>query len=488
MRNRNRRFTICHLVGKFVVLLICLAWLVLASGCGSSMQQPAPKPVLTGTTNLVVQMASTSNGHNTGFEMTLSNVSLIDESGKVVVLISTPQKAEFSHVNGGATPFPTVSVPQGVYPSVSVTYSDALFEFLTPATPSQGVGTDIFQVSLGPQKATVELAAPITVSGKAMGLTLDLQESRSASCVCDGVSNSFSITPVFKALPFQIAAQPTNEQNGKITGLSGRINAVDAGSTNITLNVNNGFSFPTSPNGPNLQLALDDATAYQGVAGAASLVPGEFMEADVAVQSDGSLRATRVEVRDPQALNTMIGPVIVSSSLAPEFVQEGIQQQGDDLSVNPISSSTYAYSASTVFQTSGRVVLPADLPFTASFDASSLALGQNVAVNFIQQSFTGASRTQADALTLMPQTLNGTVSSVTTSGAYTVYQSNLQAGDPVVATSGKSTVTVYVNGATQMLNSGAISAGSVVRFNGLLFDDAGTFRMYAAKVNDGVTN
>ncbi|HEU5412684.1 MAG TPA: hypothetical protein VFW31_02960, partial [Candidatus Angelobacter sp.] len=222
--------------------------------------------------------------------------------------------------------------------------------------------------------------------------------------------------------------------------------------------------------------------------GATSLLPGEFMDADVAVQSDGSLLATRVEVRDPQALNTMIGLVFSSSSLVPVFVQEGIQQQGDDLSVNPIDALSYAFSASTRFQTSGRVAVPADLPFTASFDGSSLALGQNVAVNFMQQSFTGASQTQADAVTLMPQTLNGTVSSVTTSGAYTVYQVSLQAADPVVVASGKNTVTIYLNSATQMLNSGAIALGSIVRFNGLLFNDAGTFRMYAARVNDGVAD
>lgn len=486
MNNVNSRFPICRLGGKLAFSLVLLATLVLGAGCGSSMQPP--RPVVTGTTNLVVQMTSTANGRFTGFEMTLSNVSLIDQTGKAVALINTPQKAEFSHVNGGATPLATVSVPQGVYTAVSVTYSDGLFEFLTPATPTLGVGIQMFQAILGSQQATVEMAAPITVSGKAMGLTLDLQESRSASCVCDGVSNSFSITPVFKAVPFQIAIQPTNEQNGKIVGLSGRISAVGAGSTNITLSVDNGFSFSPSPSGPTLQLVLDDATAYQGVTGATSLLPGEFMDADVAVQSDGSLLATRVEVRDPQALNTMIGLVFSSSSLVPVFVQEGIQQQGDDLSVNPIDALSYAFSASTRFQTSGRVAVPADLPFTASFDGSSLALGQNVAVNFMQQSFTGASQTQADAVTLMPQTLNGTVSSVTTSGAYTVYQVSLQAADPVVVASGKNTVTIYLNSATQMLNSGAIALGSIVRFNGLLFNDAGTFRMYAARVNDGVAD
>ena len=39
---------------------------------------------------------------------------------------------------------------------------------------------------------------------------------------------------------------------------------------------------------------------------------------------------------------------------------------------------------------------------------------------------------------------------------------------------------------TQLLNSGAIGVGSVMRFNGLVFNDNGTLRMDCAQVNDGV--
>jgi hypothetical protein len=37
-----------------------------------------------------------------------------------------------------------------------------------------------------------------------------------------------------------------------------------------------------------------------------------------------------------------------------------------------------------------------------------------------------------------------------------------------------------------MLNSSPLSVGSIVRFNGLLFNDAGTLRMVAGQVSDGV--
>jgi hypothetical protein len=43
-----------------------------------------------------------------------------------------------------------------------------------------------------------------------------------------------------------------------------------------------------------------------------------------------------------------------------------------------------------------------------------------------------------------------------------------------------------VDGNTQMLNTNPLAQGSLLRFNGLLFNDNGTLRMDCGKVNDGV--
>jgi hypothetical protein len=47
-------------------------------------------------------------------------------------------------------------------------------------------------------------------------------------------------------------------------------------------------------------------------------------------------------------------------------------------------------------------------------------------------------------------------------------------------------IVVYVDSNTQLLNSGTIGTGSLLRFNGLVFNDSGTLRMDCAQVNDGV--
>jgi len=48
-------------------------------------------------------------------------------------------------------------------------------------------------------------------------------------------------------------------------------------------------------------------------------------------------------------------------------------------------------------------------------------------------------------------------------------------------------VNVYVNSSTSLLNSTPLAMGGTFRFNGLLFNDAGVFRMVSDQVNDGVT-
>jgi hypothetical protein len=61
----------------------------------------------------------------------------------------------------------------------------------------------------------------------------------------------------------------------------------------------------------------------------------------------------------------------------------------------------------------------------------------------------------------------------------------VQQGQTTVLSS-PSNVVVYVDSNTQQLNTEPLAAGSVLRFNGLLFNDHGTLRMDCSQVNDGV--
>jgi hypothetical protein len=51
-----------------------------------------------------------------------------------------------------------------------------------------------------------------------------------------------------------------------------------------------------------------------------------------------------------------------------------------------------------------------------------------------------------------------------------------------------SSIAVYVDSSAQLLNSSPIAIGSVLRFNGLVFNDNGALKMDCAWVADGVTD
>jgi uncharacterized protein DUF5666 len=476
---QTNHFYACFLAIATFVLMLALA------GCGSGSSTVAPPPNPAGTTSLTVQLSSSANGKFSTFNIPLQGISLVSSSGKTVSLLDTPQIAEFSHLNGGAAPLVSVTIPQGTYSSANVTYSNANFTYLTSDSTGTRINTDA--QSVGVQKATVNFASPITISGTAMTLTLDLQESQSVTCNCTGnPPETFSINPVFTLTATAVAAQPTTNRNGNLPGIRARVGSVNLTGNSVGVTATNGISFPTIATGPNLQVTTDGATIYQGIGGLAALAPKMLVDMDASIQSDGSLRATRIEVQDPTALNVMMSQVMFVSPLVPELTAFGTQEQGDDLSINPIGFYNFGFGTA-VFQTSGQLAVPAGLPFTASFSGSNMVAGQKIALSFGPLSYFGGSLTAATVITLMPQTINGTVISTSTNGSFTVYQVALPAYDFIPTVNGAKTVTVYTNGTTQLLTSAPVSLGNVVRFSGLLFNDAGTLRMVAAQAADGVT-
>jgi hypothetical protein len=102
----------------------------------------------------------------------------------------------------------------------------------------------------------------------------------------------------------------------------------------------------------------------------------------------------------------------------------------------------------------------------------------------------------ATTITLMPQTIDGTVLVSSVSGNFTVYTVQLSSDDlfPSLAVqAAQSTrltrpnqVQVYVDSSTRMLNSDPVAIGSALRFYGPVFNDRGVLRMDCAQINEGV--
>lgn len=468
------------------VFAIALA-AALVSGCGGGAGA-----TFSGTTAAVVLASSTANDQLVEFPLTLKSLTLTSQSGKTVTLFSGPLSAEFIHLNGNIEPLATATVPQGIYTSASAAYGGT-----APVCVGLGSGDILIDGALngpGTPTVTVNLPQPITVTGTAMGLVLNLQVSNSApfSGGCEqALTNSVPIAPVFNLTPLVIAANPTNSSNGKALGLQGAIASIDATGTGFTVSAPIGY---WNGNPPTWQVNTNGSTVFQGIGSASGLSAGMPVDMDVALQADGTLMATRVAVYDADAtsLSLSIGQVI--SPGPSQSAVSGLTAQF--VGYLPEMTDEFGYGNAS-FGLSNQFTNLQNLPFAATFNAANAVAGQNVLVTSNAPPVNGFPPLPLPitTMTLMPQTINGTMSAVGTSGGFTAYTVTLApydlipdlAGLPgLPALTNPDAVVVYVDNNTQMLNSGPVSAGSVFRFYGLVFNDNGTLRMDCAQINDGV--
>lgn len=465
------------------------------TGCGSG---GPTQPKFRGNTSVTVLLASTANDQVTQFAVELQTLTLTSQSGKTVTLLSSKQPSEFMHLNGGIEPLTTVTIPQDIYTSATVTLGNAVFVCIGQV-PGGGVGIASYShIDQGP---TVNLTSPISVTGSTMALLLNMQVSSSAvlsTCWTTPYPfQGFSMTPTFKLTPFVLSASPTNSGNGKVSGLKAEVASVGTTGSSLTLTVAGGPSGTRT-----LSASFNSATVFQGSSDASALSPGMFLDLDGAIQSDGSLLATRIEVEDSTAINGSTGPVMLVANVVPVLMLYGRTELGSLVTdINGQSGIYFGFPnfdfSNAAFKISGQITNLQNLPFVPSFNASNMVAGQNVDITSPNFSLVGGTYTPANTITLVSQTINAAVVSSQQVGNFTDYTVSLASYDlfPTLAVqqgqttllNNPSEVEVYIDSSTQQLNTQTLAPGSTLRFYGLMFNDNGTLRMDCAQVNDGVT-
>lgn len=480
-----------------VVLVIFLSTIAaITTGCGS-LPGPPP-PAFSGNTNVTVLLSSTANDQLSQFGLTFNSLTLTNKAGKSFTLLASPQGAEFVHLNGIIEPLITVSIPEGVYTSVTASIGYAYFTCVTliPATGTVpgGLLTATYAYGSTPNsQVSLHLPSPLTISGDHMGVLVSMITSQSetlGSCYyAPGSSNPYSITPTFEVTPVSLSAQGANSVE---TDLNGGITSVNAGANSFKM---------TLADGQSLSLIADNHTVFQGVADFSALTAGMLVNIDAVIRADGSQLVTRIGVENLSTidLSVLAGPVLQTDPFGPTGsgpigLVFGPQQQGL-FSLNHEAAIVMPYNFnSSTFQISGTLANLQSLPFVPSFNDANLVPGQRVYVTTNVPKY--AAYMPASTVTLIPQTINGRVVASSTSGTFSVYTLSLAAYDlfPTLAVqpgqptllNNPSQVEVYVDSNTQQLNSTALVAGSTLRFRGLVFNDGGTLRMDCSQVFDGV--
>lgn len=471
---------------------------ILVAGCGapnSRLGASSSLPTGSDSTTIVVLATSTANDRLSQFQMEFTGISLTSQSGKTVSILSSPVYPELLHLNGIAEPLASAVIPRDTYTSATVALGTALF-VCTSFDPTNGLQTSTFVYGQVPDSSiTATLPAPITVSGSAMGILVDLDVVRSAAYSgCQGGAGiSFSITPTFTVASLPIGNPPTSTANGMATGMHGMIDSAASGTGAFSVSGADGPGL----SGANWQVSTNSGTSFQGIASAAELAQGMPVDMDVAIQPDGSLLATRVSVYDTETvdLNVFTGPMNFVSATNQSFSLIGQEQQGYLDNTSFYSGGEPINARNAIFQIAGPSNRRSGLPFNARFDAGTVVAGQNVSVTSHVPIFSGGSLPVA-TVTLMPQTVNGTVRSISSSGGYTTYAVSLASYDPfpdlasqpgqALSLSRPGTIIVYAGADTQSLNLNPMAVGSIGRFYGQVFNDQGTLRMDCLQISDGV--
>jgi hypothetical protein len=462
----------------------------LIAGCSSS-----PSPNSDGTVNapavsVPVLITDAPSDQLLAFSLTINSINLVDSKGNTASVLSTPTTIEICHLNGIQAPLVTANIAQDTYTSAVITFSSPEITYISSAGAAITVSPTLTNTSF-----TFTFPTPFTVSNSNTSLLFDLIASQSVNIV----GTTVTVTPFFKVMPVPPAtAVPPPGQNG--TGMQQMATVVSVSGTSLTLE-------PGS--GPTFTVATNSSTVLQGFTALSSLTAGELVQVDFIVQSGGCnqltppaaycaplvLLATRIQLAQPTAVgppvNLLTGPVLsVFSGGFKMALMQGLGQAASAAATTSIVTVTT--NSSTVFAIAPQFVSLSGLPFTPTFTSVNLNPGQTVGIVASVVSPMPNWTATATNVTLMPQTLGGTVTAISTVGGWTRYTLSLPTGSAFATLSGASTVTVYTSAATApppptaVAGTPPIAVNSVVRFNGLVFaTGGGAFAMVAGCSPDG---
>jgi hypothetical protein len=436
----------------FTVVAVVFALYVL--GCGGSNI----------TTNNSAQGTTINTGDGTldslvKFEMNVSALTLTGSGGTATTgnLVSKPTEVEFVHQAGTFEPLSVVNIPPGTYSGATMTVSNPEVVVLNTAVPPAPVK---IPATLSSGTVTISFTGPITISSTT-STVINFDMDLSGSITLNGAPpTSATVAPKFNVTSSSVAAGNEDSDNGEIEDVHGSVTAINAPN----------FTVQTTQS--TITFATDANTQFKdGITSLSQLKVGDIVEVDGQSKPDGSKLATKVGVEESSAGQEAEG-VITAVTGAPATQITIAPQTDSSNSATPPVTVDAAIGAGTQF------IVRADklnLGSTPAFDASNIGKGQRVEVDAASST---ASPLAADKIKLREQALVGTVSAASASG----FTLTLNSGSAFAKLSGQTTVAVSIVSGTQLKVTPANAA--TVRVRGLVFVNAGSYTMVAARVDN----
>jgi len=463
-------------VPRAITVLMLLGFVFLA-GCGSSSTTSVNQKPPAGMSNVSLTMGDTPPSGVTvlSFQIQVTGATLASSSGSVSIL-KEPVEVEVTKLQTEAAFLSTAGVAAGTYQSISATFANAKLTIQNNSGAAIGSCANgavcELQPPINPAAVTYSSAPfPITLTANTpTGLKLDFNLNQS-------IQSDLSINPTVTFTQLTVSADNGESEMEQIDDLMGQVTAVSSANNQFTLQTGNGQTLTINVNSNTQFENLDSA----GLANSfASVQAGQTLEVNAALQSDGSLLATKVELKQTQteaAMQMGIEGTITSVDSATQFHMVVLNEMEGMASIQPGNPVVVTIASGATFNIDmDGLTVPSGLTFAG---ASDLMVGQDVQV-FLASGSTGTNVT-TNQITLRMSQITASVSATSAAGF------TLTGLPGLFTTAGITSIQVVVLPVTQYENvSGlsGLSTGNSVSVRGLLFNTPGTPTLIAAEVRE----
>src|SRR6185437_6637128 len=358
--------TLRSLIASFV-----LAGVIALTSCsgGSAAKSLSPTTATAQSAAVTVNIGDSPDDRVAALEVTIASISLINDSGAAVPVVTSPIQIELRRLAATFRPISLTSVPAGTYTQASVQLSAAEINLLDPAT-GQLVEKNL-PVPSSP--ITIKFASPLVLTTQAATVNLDFNLASSVSIDAAG---NITFSPTIIATTGMVRSDDDNEneaEEGEVEEVVGAVTNVSAPSFTIMLG-----------QGPQkLTFLTNSSTEFKDVGSLSAITMGTIVEVHAVTQTDGTLLANKVEVEveDENEQEAETEGLVVSTSGSPvtQFAVLVRDRSGDSSKSSPLGSKlTVNVNSDTNFAIDNDGFDFSKLSFTPVFDASSLVKGQNV--------------------------------------------------------------------------------------------------------------
>lgn len=470
VRENNRAPKLSQAV--LLVLLIVQAVILIACGGGSS--SPSNQfGTTSGSAQVQVNIGDSPADRIVACAVTINSLSLTSSSGTSVTMSSSPMSIELTHLMATMQPLSMKSVPRGTYTGASMSIGSAMITYLDPVSHSM-----VQKSVAGPMPVTINFSPAMTVGSGPMVLNLDMNMGMSFSF--DG-SGNMKFSPTFLSSTGMLGAgNPLDPQHGGMQHLVGSVGNMSGA----------GFSMSTMMGALTMSFKTDSSTVFEGgLSGMGMMSNGMIVMVDAVMQSDGSMLAKTIErLMDSGGMMAegLLNNVTGNPATQLTVVAQGGMGSGMMSSVLA-NTMTVNVGSGTVYKIDSDMIDESGLPFTPVFDSSHIYAGQRVEV----ESGSGmmgmgggmmGGTVNASEVDLEQQGFTGTVSNYLSSGSSATFTLTLASDSAFATLTGATAIAVYQQGATELFGASTVSNGIAMHARGLLFKDAGTWKLVASRM------